>query len=188
MVDGRDLVDVLRLGAQGVVIGTAFVAAPELFAHDYHRAAYVEAASGDTILTDMFHINWPIGAPVRVLKNSATRGERGDPFGSAQVIGDEEGRPIYLFSTDLPSRVMTGDFEAMMLMNAEQAFRFFGRNLIRNLHDVLDFANWQTPRSLPSCRRTASLRRARPGSGIPFGDFRPSPCLPQAHRAVMRQP
>ncbi len=115
MVDGRDLVDVLRLGAQGVVIGTAFVAAPESFAHDYHRQRIVEAASGDTILTDMFHINWPIGAPVRVLKNSATRGERGDPFGSAQVIGDEEGRPIYLFSTDLPSRVMTGDFEAMAL-------------------------------------------------------------------------
>ena len=46
-------------------------------------------------LTDMFHINWPIGAPVRVLQNSATRGLRGE-FGSKFVIGEEEGRPIYL--------------------------------------------------------------------------------------------
>ncbi len=115
MVDGRDLVEALRLGAQGIVIGTAFAAAPESFAHDYHRQRIVEAKAEDTILTDMFHINWPIGAPVRVIKNSATRGERGDPFGARQVIGDEEGRAIYLFSTDSPSRVMTGDFEAMAL-------------------------------------------------------------------------
>lgn len=115
MVDGRDLVEALRLGAQGIVIGTAFLAAPESFAHDYHKQRIVEAKADDTILTDIFHFNWPIGAPVRVLKNSATSGERGDPFGPKRIIGDEEGRPICLFSTDSPSRVMTGDFEAMAL-------------------------------------------------------------------------
>ena len=31
------------------------------------------------------------------------------------MIGEEEGRPIYLFSTDSPLRSMTGDFEAMAL-------------------------------------------------------------------------
>jgi nitronate monooxygenase len=115
MVDGYDLVEALRAGARGIVVGTAFIVAPESFAHDYHRQRVVEAGPDDTILTDMFHINWPIGAPVRVIKNSATRGERGDPFGPQTIIGDEEGRPIYLFSTDSPSRVMTGDFEAMAL-------------------------------------------------------------------------
>ena len=96
-------------------MGTAFLATPESFAHDYHKRRIVEATASDTILTDIFHINWPIGAPVRVLNNSATRGERGDPFGPVRIIGDEEGRPIYLFSTDSPSRVMTGEFEAMAL-------------------------------------------------------------------------
>jgi nitronate monooxygenase len=115
LVDGRDLAAALRLGAQGMVIGTAFLASPESFAHDYHKQRIVQAKAEDTILTDMFHINWPIGAPVRVLKNSATRGERGDPHASAQIIGDEEGRPIYLFSTDSPLRSMNGDFEAMAL-------------------------------------------------------------------------
>jgi len=115
LVDGRDLATALRTGAQGVVIGTAFLASPESFAHDYHKQRIVHARPEDTILTDMFHINWPIGAPVRVLRNSATRGEKGDPFGSTQIIGDEEGRPIYLFSTDSPLRSMNGDFEAMAL-------------------------------------------------------------------------
>ena len=51
-----------------------------------------------------------------MLNNSVTHGERGDPnSGVQEVIGDEEGRPIYLFSTDSPLRSMTGDFEAMAL-------------------------------------------------------------------------
>jgi nitronate monooxygenase len=115
MVNGQDLVEVVQLGAQGIVIGTAFLAAPESFAHDYHKQRIVEATSRDTTLTDIFHINWPIGAQVRVLENSTTRGQKGDPFGPRRIIGDEEGRPVYLFSTDSPSRVMTGDFEAMAL-------------------------------------------------------------------------
>jgi nitronate monooxygenase len=69
----------------------------------------------DTLLTEIFHINWPIGAPVCVLQNSATRGDRGNPFGPDQIVGEEEGRPIFLFSTDSPLRSMTGDFEGMAL-------------------------------------------------------------------------
>jgi nitronate monooxygenase len=98
-----------------VVIGTASLASPESFAHDDHKERIVTARSQETLVTDMFHINWPIGAPVRVLQNSATQGLRGDPFGPKSVIGEEEGRPIYLFSTDSPLRSMTGDFEAMAL-------------------------------------------------------------------------
>jgi nitronate monooxygenase len=115
LVEGRDLVEVLRLGAQGVVIGTAFLASPESFAHDYHKRRIVEANARETVLTDVFHINWPRGTHVRVLQNSVTRGERGDPLGPSHIIGEEEGRPIYLFSTDSPLRSMTGDFEAMAL-------------------------------------------------------------------------
>jgi len=115
IVDGRDVADALSSGADGVVIGTAFLASPESFAHDYHKERIVTARSQETLLTDMFHINWPIGAPVRVLQNSSTQGLRGDPFGAKSVIGEEEGRPIYLFSTDSPLRSMTGDLEAMAL-------------------------------------------------------------------------
>jgi nitronate monooxygenase len=115
MVSGTDLVEALKAGAQGIVIGTAFLASPESFAHEYHKQRIVDAGADHTVLTEIFHINWPAGASVRVLKSSVSSGERGDPHGPPQVIGDEEGRAIYLFSTDSPSRIMTGDFEAMAL-------------------------------------------------------------------------
>jgi len=116
LADGRDLARVLGQGAQAAVLGTALMATEESFAHDYHKQRLVQAQGGDTVLTEDFHINWPRHAPVRVLANSVTRGERGDPQAAPRtVIGDEEGRPIYLFSTDSPLRSMTGDFEAMAL-------------------------------------------------------------------------
>jgi nitronate monooxygenase len=116
LIDGADLATVLSLGAQGAVFGTALIATPESFAHSYHKQRLIAAGPGDTVLTEAFHINWPHGAKVRVLTNSVTRGERGDPFAKSRtIIGDETGRPIYLFSTDSPLRSMTGDFEAMAL-------------------------------------------------------------------------
>ena len=113
---GADLVAALALGGDGIVLGTAFMATTEAFAHEVHKERLVAAQSGDTVLTTAFHINWPAGAKVRVLDGPVTRGERGDPFaGQRVVIGDEEGRPIYLFSTDSPLRSMTGTFADMAL-------------------------------------------------------------------------
>ncbi len=116
LADGADLATVLALGAQGAVFGTALIATAESFAHDYHKRRLVEADGDDTVLTNAFHINWPRGAKVRVLANSVTGCARGDPYSRIRtVIGDENGRPIYLFSTDSPLRSMTGAFEAMAL-------------------------------------------------------------------------
>ena len=117
LADGQGVARVLAQGAQAAVLGTALIATPESFAHDYHKRRLVAARASDTVLTEDFHINWPPHAAVRVLASSVTRGERGDPFSAAArtTIGEEEGRPIYLFSTDSPLRSMTGDFEAMAL-------------------------------------------------------------------------
>jgi nitronate monooxygenase len=107
---------VLKRGAQGAVLGTAFLATHESFAHDYHKQRIVDSREGQTVHTQAFHINWPEGAYVRVLESSVTRGQRGDPFVPERVtIGQEKSRPIYLFSTDSPLRDMTGDYEAMAL-------------------------------------------------------------------------
>lgn len=43
LVDGADLADVLTTGAQGAVLGTAFIATDESFAHDYHKRRIVES-------------------------------------------------------------------------------------------------------------------------------------------------
>lgn len=118
LADGRDVARVLAAGAQAAVLGTAFIATPESFAHDVHKQALLAAQGSDTVLTEDFHINWPPHSPVRVLQSAVTRGERGnphDPNAPRTVIGEEEGRPIYLFSTDSPLRSMSGDFAAMAL-------------------------------------------------------------------------
>jgi nitronate monooxygenase len=120
LVDGHDVAQVLAMGAQGAVIGTAFLATEESFAHEYHKQRIVEAPQGAPLRTRAFHVNWPPNADVRVLPNSVTEGRRGDPFsGMRTVIGHEGSRRIWLFSTDSPLRDMTGDFEAMALYAGE---------------------------------------------------------------------
>ncbi|TCO83672.1 nitronate monooxygenase [Plasticicumulans lactativorans] len=116
IADGAGVARVLAQGAQAAVLGTALLATEESCAHDYHKQRLLEAQGSDTVLTEAFRINWPPHAPVRVLPNSVTRGEHGEPSAARRtVIGEEQGRPIYLFSTDSPLQSMTGDFEAMAL-------------------------------------------------------------------------
>ena len=126
IVDGRGLVAALALGANGVQCGTAFLASTESFAHDYHKQRLIAAKAGETVRTDLFAINWPPNAPVRVLRNSVTDaaerlwGNRPDELPRV-VIGDEEGRPLYKFGTDSPLRSTKGDFEQMALYAGEGA-------------------------------------------------------------------
>jgi len=153
VVDGEDLATVMKLGAQGAVIGTAFLATAESFAHDFHKRRIVEASARDTVHTQAFHINWPAGAYVRVLPNSVTRGERGDPFvGPRQVIGADGARSIYLFSTDSPLRSMSGDFEAMALYAGQGVDRL--RNIVPAGERVRAIAD-QAAACLPAERRQA---------------------------------
>jgi nitronate monooxygenase len=116
---GAGLVAAFALGAQGIQCGTAFLATHESFAHEFHKQRVVQATSDQTVHSDVFAINWPPRSPVRTLKNSVTEAYRDDLWGHGpddfprDVIGHEEQRPIYRFSTDSPLRNMTGDFEAM---------------------------------------------------------------------------
>ncbi|MHB8377599.1 MAG: NAD(P)H-dependent flavin oxidoreductase [Dehalococcoidia bacterium] len=64
IADGRGLVAALALGAQGVVMGTRFVAAEESESHAYqHRERILAATADDTVWTDVFDIvdaiPWP---------------------------------------------------------------------------------------------------------------------------------
>lgn len=122
IVDGVGLAEALSFGADGVMIGTAFVATDESFAHSYHKLRIVESREGGTVYTDAFHINWPPGAPVRVLANSVTRGEWGHPYQEPLVeIGTDNGRPIFIFSTDSPLKTTVGELEAMAIYAGEGA-------------------------------------------------------------------
>nr|WP_245587265.1 nitronate monooxygenase [Comamonas composti] len=147
LVDGRDVARVLDQGAQAAVLGTVFVATQESYAHDYYKQRLVQARAEDAVLSEDFHLNWPSHARVRVLASSVTRGERGDSRASRlQVIGEESGRPVYLFGTDSPLRSTTGDFEAMALYAGQGVGRInqlepAGRCLQRILGEAV--AHWR---------------------------------------------
>jgi enoyl-[acyl-carrier protein] reductase II len=64
LYDGRGLAASLALGAQGVWMGTRFIASQEAHAGDLYRQAVVEAADEDTIRTRCYS-----GKPMRVKKN-----------------------------------------------------------------------------------------------------------------------
>ena len=113
---GADLADALNHGAAGIVMGTSFLVTQEAFAHDYHKGRIVEASLSDIIYTQDFHINWPRDAYVRVLRNSVTDGDYGDPFSSErQIIGEDSGRVLYRFGTDSPLQSTIGKLEQMAL-------------------------------------------------------------------------
>ena len=121
LADGTDLARALADGLDGAQYGTAFLATPDSFAHDYHRQRIVEATGKDTVLTDVFVLNWPKGAAVRVLENSTTRALNGAYLGHdpatlpREAIAWDEGVPRLRFSTDSPMRTTNGNLEAMAL-------------------------------------------------------------------------
>jgi nitronate monooxygenase len=71
----RRFAEVMRAGADAVRVGTRFVAAPESGAHPAYVQALLDAAAGDTILTEWFGAGWE-HAPHRVLRAAQEAGER----------------------------------------------------------------------------------------------------------------
>ena len=118
---GESLVAALALGAQGIHCGTAFLATEESFAHDVHKQQVENANSEQTVHTDAYAINWPKGSAVRVIENQMTRNLGTHLFGhdptdmKRDIVAEEDGRPIYLWSTDSPLRSMTGDLERLAM-------------------------------------------------------------------------
>ena len=69
--DAREIAAAFILGAQGVVIGTRFLATKESLASEYAKEAVVNASGDNTIRTRIFDyargLNWPKPYTARVL-------------------------------------------------------------------------------------------------------------------------
>jgi enoyl-[acyl-carrier protein] reductase II len=65
IADGRGLAAALALGAEGIELGTRFIAVQECVAHPRYKEALVNAAETDTTL-----IEKSIGRPARVLRGA----------------------------------------------------------------------------------------------------------------------
>jgi nitronate monooxygenase len=74
IADGRAIAAALMLGAEGVWIGTRFLATHECGVSDAHKAAVIAATTDDTILTDVYDIArstpWPEDVSGRAIRDA----------------------------------------------------------------------------------------------------------------------
>lgn len=111
---GRNVAAALAAGAEGVRVGTRFIAAEESGAHPQYVQALIDARANDTIYTDVFSGLWP-NAPHRVLRTSveAAQAFQGDVV--AEGLDEDTGErfQVQRFASITPRKVMTGSIEAM---------------------------------------------------------------------------
>ncbi|WP_197321901.1 nitronate monooxygenase family protein [Saccharomonospora sp. NB11] len=101
-------------GADGVLLGTAFVAVEESHAHPYFKQAVTRAHGTDTVITDVYHVGWP-SRRHRVLATSVTATpEQPAKFIGRTVVG-ERSYLVPRFSAAVPTRTTTGRIEEMAM-------------------------------------------------------------------------
>ncbi|HKF59177.1 MAG TPA: nitronate monooxygenase [Blastocatellia bacterium] len=141
IADARGLAAALCLGADGVVMGTRFLATPEANAHPAYKAGLVAAREEDTVHTILFGHGWP-DAPHRVIKTpfvdewvnreSETQDSRPDEpvIGSTIICGTPI--PVQRFSSMPPNIHATGDIESMSLLAGQSV------GLVREIRPAAD--------------------------------------------------
>ncbi|MET7467450.1 NAD(P)H-dependent flavin oxidoreductase [Micromonospora sp. NPDC005686] len=109
-----DAARAVAAGADGVLLGTAFVVARESLAHPYFKAAVCASEGADTVISDVYEIGWP-GRRHRVLSTEVTR----NPDQPKNFIGRTtvEGKPYVVprFSAAVPTVATTGRIEEMAM-------------------------------------------------------------------------
>jgi NAD(P)H-dependent flavin oxidoreductase YrpB (nitropropane dioxygenase family) len=125
IADARGLVAALALGAEGVVLGTRFLATPEAAAHPIYKQKVLEATEEDTVRTTLFGRGWP-NAPHRTLRTAfVNEWLKDEARGSEQrvdepVIGESifggQRVPLQRFAGFPPTAEATGDIESMGLL------------------------------------------------------------------------
>jgi nitronate monooxygenase len=111
----RAMAAALAARADGVRVGTPFVAARESGAHPRYVEALITASADDTVVTETFSTDWP-DAPHRVLRSSmeAAMGNQTETVGYA-----ESGWEVPRRHPRPPDRDTTGNIEAMALYAGE---------------------------------------------------------------------
>jgi nitronate monooxygenase/enoyl-[acyl-carrier protein] reductase II len=128
--DGAGVARALRLGAQGVSLGTRFVASDEAAVHPAHKRRIVESTAADTVHTELYDAWWP-DAPHRTLRNrtfreweAAGRPPPGRRPGEGTVIGTRplrsgEVQPWPRYAVGIVPPGFEGDLDAVPMLVGE---------------------------------------------------------------------
>jgi nitronate monooxygenase len=117
---GRAMAAVLAAGADGVRVGTRFLAAEKADAHPQYLQALIASEAQDTVYTEAFSNGWP-DAPHRVLRSSLEAAEAHQDELVGTVIGAADGRPreVLRFSPWGVDKTARGNIRAMSMWAGE---------------------------------------------------------------------
>jgi nitronate monooxygenase len=113
IVDGRGLAAALALGADGVWVGTRFVASEESEAHPDYKKRLLAASQTDAIYTEIFHVGWPPNSPHRLLRNPLTDGGSVPPGPVGSVRAGDRTLEVPAFGSMAPTIHTEGRIELM---------------------------------------------------------------------------
>ena len=114
----RTMAAALAAGADGVRVGTRFVATAESGAHPAYIQALVQASAADTVITTAFSGMWP-DAPHRVLRSAVTAMEAFSGETTGEMDLGPARMPIPKGAVPSPTRDTTGAIPAMALYAGE---------------------------------------------------------------------
>jgi nitronate monooxygenase len=111
---GRAMAAAMAAGADGVRVGTRFVAATEAGAHPAYVQNLIAAEAQDTVYTEAFSVGWP-DAPHRCLRSSAEAAQAfpGDIVGEGLDRFDGERFTIHRFQALPITETVSGAIDAM---------------------------------------------------------------------------
>ena len=128
--------------------------------------------------TEVFAINWPPHAPVRVLRNSVTQAQE-DPASTPprpEPIAMDDGRSILRTSTDSPLRTTTGDLEALALYAGQVAGQLEAIPSVQQRIDAIVVAAEHTLDALQRDNRLSTERSGELNEADETGTYASSPC------------
>jgi nitronate monooxygenase len=115
----RAMAGALAAGADGVRVGTRFVASNEAWVHPGYKQGLIDAQARDSLYTRVFSVGWD--APHRVLRSAVAAAEafEGDIVGERVQWWDGARVPVRRFAPGMPFEGTTGAVEAMALWAGE---------------------------------------------------------------------
>ena len=121
IASARGVAAALAAGAQGVRVGTRFIASAESDAHPAWVRAVIDAAAEDAVVSSRFNVGLPEPGPHRVLRSSIEAAEAlaDENAGVLRLAGAEI--PVPRFGAQAPTRDSTGAVEAMPFYAGQSA-------------------------------------------------------------------
>jgi NAD(P)H-dependent flavin oxidoreductase YrpB (nitropropane dioxygenase family) len=117
----RGVAAALAAGADGVRVGTRFIAAAEADAHPEWVEGIVRARASDAVVSTAYNVGLPEPGPHRVLRSSIEAAEAlpDDEIGVVRLAGAEI--PVRRFAAQPPTRESTGAVAAMPFYAGQSA-------------------------------------------------------------------